>query len=98
MAISVSCRAATTFCTMQNRLARMRPAQSGIAGPISNSRRDKCFSYRGSLSASVGRCSGDADLSNDTDQPEDRDDHHNASKGNRKVHKSLLCEPSILVL
>ena len=44
------------------------------------------------------RCSGDADPSNDTDQPEDEDNHHNASKGNGKIHKSLLCEPSILVL
>jgi hypothetical protein len=40
--------------------------------------------------------SGDADVSNDTDQLED-EDNHDASKGNGKEHKSLPREPSILV-
>src|ERR1700737_1625250 len=41
---------------------------------------------------------GEADGSNDTDQPEHEDDHHNASNRNGKVHTNLLREPSILVM
>jgi hypothetical protein len=62
---------------------------------LSNVSGKRAFSSRDKES---NRSPDEAEVSNDSYQPEHENDHHDASNRNRKVHTNLLREPSILVI